>query len=134
MTELGPFGGTQTEAWGINDNGQVVGYSDTSGDAAIHPFLYSNGTTQNLGTLGGSYAEPYGGINDSGQIAGSSRIAGQAIVWHAFTYANGTMKDIGTLGGTNSYANSINNSGQVVGRRIPREMPPNTPLCSATEL
>ena len=34
---------------------------------------------------------------------------------HATLWNNGTVTDLGTLGGTSSYANGINDSGQVVG-------------------
>ena len=34
---------------------------------------------------------------------------------HAFLYSGSTMTDLGTLGGTNSFANGLNGSGQVVG-------------------
>ena len=39
-------------AFGINDSGQVVGYS-TNADGHERAFLYSNGTMIDLGTLGG---------------------------------------------------------------------------------
>ena len=98
---------------GINDNGQVVGYTDTS---FPHACLYSNGSWQDLGTLG-TGAQSWGaGINNSGQVVGESYTndGGWA---HAFLYSNGTMQDLGTLPGSAgaSAAAGINNSGQVVG-------------------
>ena len=66
----------QQHGIGINDSGQVTGYSDTTGDAANHAFLY-DGTMHDLGTLGGTYS--YGlGINDSGQVTGDSDTTGDA--------------------------------------------------------
>ena len=53
MQDLVTLGGTFSEAYGINEPGQVVGRANTAGDAAWRAFLYSNGTMQDLGTLGG---------------------------------------------------------------------------------
>jgi len=87
VQDLGTLGdnGRYSSAKGINDSGQVVGYSRLN-DGYDHAFLY-DGTMHDLGTLwsgGSSYAYD---INNSGQVVGSSG--------HAFIYdsANG-MKDL----------------------------------------
>jgi probable HAF family extracellular repeat protein len=57
-------------------------------------------------------------INDSGQIVGNSALApGSADPVHAFLYQNGVMTDLGTLENSNgtSFAQAINNSGQIAG-------------------
>lgn len=53
------------------------------------------------------------GINDNGQVVGRCNygIGGD----HAAAWTNGTITDLGTLGGNSSYAQDINNSGQIVG-------------------
>ena len=99
------FGGGTSDALGLNDSDQVVGYYGSEA------FLYSDGTLTNLGTLGGNVAVAQS-INDSGQIVGYSNTSSYQT--DAFLYSNGTMTDLGNLGGT-SIANRINNSGQVVG-------------------
>lgn len=120
MTDIGALwvnGGNiaASVARDINDNGQIVGYSQSSivyGD--IHAFLYSNGTMTDLGTLGGQDSYAYG-INNSGQIVGNSATTNYST--HAFLYSEGKMIDLGTLSeGDFSYAYSINNSGQIVGK------------------
>ncbi|CDH45737.1 exported hypothetical protein [Candidatus Contendobacter odensis Run_B_J11] len=113
ITDLGTLGGTKSVAAGINQHGQVIGFSTTAGESATHAFLYSGGRMTDLGSLGGTkiYAN---GINASGQIVGSSTTAGERAT-RAFWYANGGMTDLGTLGGTYSAAFGINASGQIVG-------------------
>jgi probable HAF family extracellular repeat protein len=110
-TDLGTFGGSDSYARGINNSGQVVGYSITAGNAE-HAFLYSGGTMNDLGTLGGSYSFA-DGVNNSGQVVGNSNVAGNP--GNAFLYSSGTMTDLGTLGGSYSEAFGINNNGQIAG-------------------
>jgi len=111
MTDLGTAHDINySEAYGINDSGQVVGWSDATNWQ--HAFLYSNGTMTDLGTLGGRTSVAWD-INDSGQAVGRAETAAE--VDHAFLYSNGTMSDLGTPGDYQSGANAINDSGQVVG-------------------
>jgi uncharacterized membrane protein len=108
--------GVWTQAWGINDLGQIVGsYSDGSppGSEGIHGFLYNAGTYSSpldAFTLGARYGTGADGINDAGQIVGG--------------FANGII-DQGYLdtGGSFSFVDGsaevfgINDSGEMVGNR-----------------
>lgn len=116
MKDLGNLGGSgarASNAYALNEEGQVVGGSYTAGNAERHAFLYDENVMTDLGTLGGtnSYANA---INDAGQIVGSSTIAGdvgsRAVLWEG-----GEMIPLGTLGGTSATATDINESGWIVG-------------------
>jgi probable HAF family extracellular repeat protein len=72
MIDLGTLGGAYSEAFGINSNDQVVGYSYATGYALPHAFLYNDGTMYDLNTLvTNSIGREFTfarGINDSGEI------------------------------------------------------------------
>jgi len=94
----------------------MVGWA-SSPIGPFHAFLYSNGTMQDLGTIGdGYYADSHArGINDSGQIVGE--YSGQNSSG-AFIYENGAMVDLNTLvdplpGCWIGYAQAINDSGSI---------------------
>jgi probable HAF family extracellular repeat protein len=116
MTNLGALPDLpDSRAHGINELGQVVGFSssfdpDTT-DEIYESFLYANGVMIDLGVPGeGNIAYD---INDSGQIVGSS-------LGRAYIYENGVVTDLNTLipagsGLTLYAATGINNAGQIVG-------------------
>lgn len=124
MTDLGTLGGSHSQAWGINNLGQVVGLADTDfvsfdGFPYVQAFLWSqsNGMTDLGGTLGGSRVFQSGAydINNSSQVVGGWLSSTNLNDRHAFLWQNGLITDLGTLGGLESRAFGINNFGQVVG-------------------
>jgi probable HAF family extracellular repeat protein len=74
--------------------------------------VWSGGTVQDLGTLGGSWSAAYA-ISDSGKVAGTSETATGS--FEAFTTSGGALKSLGTLGGPSSQGFAINNAGEVAG-------------------
>jgi probable HAF family extracellular repeat protein len=81
MTDLGTLPGrSDSNAFGINNRGQVVGESDTGTSPYLpNAFLFEHGVMTDLGTLPGDNFSEAVGINESGQIAGNSTL--HAILW-----------------------------------------------------
>jgi probable HAF family extracellular repeat protein len=113
MIDLGTFG-AGTTADGMNSLGQVVGrsFQGTSPTTNYQAFLYSNGSLQNLGTLGGENSWAVD-INSAGTVVGSAWTSGS--LDHPFVWQTGTMSDLGTLGGPRGGACAINTGGDIVG-------------------
>ncbi len=112
VTDLGTPGGVITKAMGINDDGQIVGASQSG--SHLYGFLWDDGTMTNLGDLGGRGSWAYD-IDDAGQVVGGSTVDAQSHD-HAFRWQQVSgMQDLGTLGGLSSYAFAINDAGQAVG-------------------
>ena len=83
MRDLGTLGGTYSEAMAINENGQIVGYSNGAA-TGWHAFLWEKGVITDLGTLGGNESTAWA-INARGQVMGSSSVASGE--WHAVLWA-----------------------------------------------
>lgn len=95
---------------GINNQGQVTGV--TRGTPPSQAFLYTNGVTRELGTLG--FTSQGVGINDKGQVVGSS-FASFPAPEYPVLFSDGTVNSLGSLGGTRGFARAINNCGEVTG-------------------
>ena len=107
-----------SEAWAINDSGQVVGESGTDENHG-KAFLYSGGIMKPLGTLDGQlYSEAFG-IDNSGQIVGWSYNSRTPVQGQAFIYRDGEMEKLGTLPNDSySMARAIDEHGRVVGQSL----------------
>ncbi len=105
-------------ASGLNDRGQVVGTSDTAGDASFHGFLWQQGHITDLGTLAGDSYSSAIAISNHGLVLGvsiSASFSPRAVLWR-----NGIATDMNTLVPQDSAlylesACSINEKGEIIG-------------------
>jgi probable HAF family extracellular repeat protein len=108
LTDLAGFPGSSgSQAQGINNDGQAVGFSIVGGSE--YATLWNGGVPSNLGALSGSNQSEGYGINDAETVVGSSIFAGSP---HATLWSGGSITALDTLGGTYSNAFAINDAGQ----------------------
>jgi probable HAF family extracellular repeat protein len=105
-------------ASGLNDDGEVVGTSDTAGDVSFHGFLWRDGHITDLGTVTGDEYSIAVAISKHGLVTGVSLSA--SFTPRAALWRNGTATDMNTLipQDTALYlesACSINDKGEIVG-------------------
>jgi probable HAF family extracellular repeat protein len=109
VQDLGTPGGARSQAFDVNQAGQVVGWADTSA-AGPRGFLWSD--TQgmvDLGVLPDSPSVTAGAINSLGQIVGHTG-GGGGYPEHAFVWESGVIRQI-TSQADHSAALDINDSG-----------------------
>jgi len=122
--DLGNLGGSTGAAMGniafdINNRGDVVGLSDTTGDTTFHAFLWTKATgMKDLGTLDGDFASNALSVNEWGEVGGLSLDA--SFNPRAFLWRHGVMTDLNTLIPADSglvlmTACSINSRGEITG-------------------
>lgn len=110
----GDYGVNFSQAYAINDNGQIVGTS------AFRAVMWQDGKKRLLGDLGSQYYENTAyAINNKGQIVGTADGGGDQNS-RAFVYISSKMYDLnGLIPADSSWvlldARGINDKGQIVG-------------------
>jgi probable HAF family extracellular repeat protein len=105
-----------TEAYGINNAGEVVGTGYLS-PSNFHAFLYTGGKMTDIGPPGSLQASAVS-INNSGQIVGSYYLTSGGA--GEFLYSNGKVTTLPVpVGATSVNALAINDNGEIVGEIIP---------------
>ena len=106
-----------SEAFDINDNAVIVGYSTTA-TGESHAVMWTDGGIVDLGTLPGDDFSQALAINNQGQIVGRSANISQSSE-RAFIWENGVMRELGSLPTLPfSRAFSINEHSQAAGVSI----------------
>ena len=133
LTDLGTLGGRNSRATGINNDGVVIGWSETSSTATpiagslnayniSHAFSYSSGTMTDLGSAAGANGSSTALlINNSGLIVGQTDTMvpcgedyfhNPIYCYTAFFYSNGQMTTYGTPTSFPLTPAALNDSGQ----------------------
>jgi probable HAF family extracellular repeat protein len=118
MTDIGTFGGDNSQAFWINDAGQVVGNADLA-DGTHRGFVWSNGKMTQIGALGGDPCSNGFYINARGEVIGTSTDCHGTLL-HFFVWQNGNFIDLGAqvLPGTDFATVEpiiINDAGEIIG-------------------
>jgi len=120
---LNTFGGSFSAGRDVNDDGVLVGFSETAGgkvqgfvvqpdEHGVYPDL--DPTLHAIPTLGGNFSNA-SRVNASGQVLGASRGADGVIRAYIYRRDRG-MRDLGNLpGGGRAFGNGLNNHGDAVG-------------------
>ena len=127
VKDLGTLGGTFSFAGGINNRGDIEGFSTLPGDTAVHAFLWQKGLMADLGTLGGPNSFASWRLNERGEVGGQAETStpdplgedfcgfGTHLICQPSIWQKGVPTPLPTVGGNNGFATGVNSRGQVVG-------------------
>ena len=109
VTELGTLGGGSSQAYAINDGGEIAGTSALPGDGVSHVFFWSDGVMEDVGVTGTP-----NGLSDNGRIVGLAG-DGWTTSWRPAIWekagAAWTQTLLPVTGADNPWANDINPQG-----------------------
>lgn len=111
LVSLGTLGGTESRAYGINEQGQVVGEACSTQQCRI-PFIWNSGTMTALEGPGVAHA-----IDETGTVVGTTQA--RAGMWQngKLTVLYGNTPNVGPANGS-AWAHSVNRNGEIVGAWI----------------
>jgi probable HAF family extracellular repeat protein len=127
VTDLGTLGGTFSFAGGINNSGDIEGFSTLQGDSILRAFRWRSGVMTDLGTFGGPNSLASWRLNERGEVGGNAETStpdpmgedfcgfGTHLTCLPFVWQKSVLTPLPTLGGNNGQANGVNSRGQVVG-------------------
>jgi uncharacterized membrane protein len=132
--DLGSLGGvTNNLALAVDNNDDVVGFSDVSGDATFHGFLWTKetGKMYDLAPISGDVFSVGLAVSNGGEITGVSLDADfnpRAVLWHP-----GVSTDLNALIPSSSSLYlmtgcSVNDSGQIIGLAFDSNLAAQGPL------
>jgi len=93
LTDLGTLGGEVSHAVSLNNNGQVVGWSQTA-EGDVNAFLWERGAMKALPGLGGTFSRA-NAISASGKVVGVA--SGPDGLHRAVIWSDGKVTDLNTL-------------------------------------
>lgn len=111
---MGTLGGDQSVLWGLNDLGEMAGFSSLPTGELRAIRIDAAGALTDLGTLAGGTWATAQAISNRHEIVGQSEDAAgssKPVVWRA----DGTIEELLTLGGPSGVAYALNERGQATG-------------------
>ena len=114
MVDLGSLGG-DSQASGINDSGQIVGYSYLADESTVHMVMWTTtGGIVDLGSIDNSEYSQGNGINSAGDIVGTGFDANGRQVAFFWSSSTGYVR-LGEPGSGWAGGNAINDSDTITG-------------------
>jgi uncharacterized membrane protein len=110
--DLGTLGGAVSEAFDVNDAGQIAGSAEPLGGGPQRAAIWTNGAPRDFGVPPGGYWARFSKLNASGQAIGHGAGAGAAV---PIRWTGARVEVLESAGGIVSLVAALNDRGQAVG-------------------
>ncbi len=117
-TNIDPPGVTNAAAWGINNDGVIVGRYKTTANLFFHAFLRDANASYSAIDPPGAIAAEAKGVSDSGNVLGyfcDTAPCGSTSTYQGFLLREGVFSSFGSPDHINTWAMRMNGRGQIVG-------------------